>query len=195
VVETRKATTADIAAVSTTLARAFHDDPVMNFLIKNENRLRRFFAAELRHQAIPNGETWTTPDHLGAAIWAPPKKWRTTNRQMIRMLPATAPCLGARIPRGLRVLGVVEKKHPKEPHYYLATLGTHCDHQGKGVGSALIAPVLDRCDREGIPAYLESSKVENVPFYRRHGFEVTEEVQLPGGGPTLWLMWRNPKPA
>ena len=51
---------------------------------------------------------------------------------------------------------------------------------------------LARCDAARLPAYLESSKERNVPFYERHGFRVTGELTIPGGGPTLWLMWRNP---
>ncbi len=62
--------------------------------------------------------------------------------------------------------------HPHEPHWYLATLGTAVEQQGKGVGGALLRPVLEHCDAEGLPCYLESSKERNVPFYRRHGFEV-----------------------
>ena len=56
-------------------------------------------------------------------------------------------------------------------------------------------PVLVHCDREGLPCYLESSKERNVPFYRRHGFEVVQEVSLPGDGPSIWTMWREPQGA
>jgi hypothetical protein len=54
-------------------------------------------------------------------------------------------------------------------------------------------PVLDRCDAEGIPAYLESTKERNVGFYESHGFAVTGREQIARGGPQLWLMWRTPK--
>jgi GNAT superfamily N-acetyltransferase len=69
-------------------------------------------------------------------------------------------------------------------------LGTDPRYQGKGIGSALLAPVLEQCDAEGLPAYLESTKERNVPFYARHGFEVTESFRV-GGGPTVWGMWRK----
>ncbi|MDP1821280.1 MAG: GNAT family N-acetyltransferase [Acidimicrobiales bacterium] len=88
---------------------------------------------------------------------------------------------------------MMEKAHRRHPeHYYLSVLGTAPDRQGEGVGSALMAPVVARCDEEGIGAYLESSKEANIPFYRRHGFEVVEELQLPSG-PGLWPMWRDPR--
>ena len=83
--------------------------------------------------------------------------------------------------------------HPTEPHYYLAVLGTEPEFQGRGIGSALLRPVLDICDRDEIPAYLESSKERNIAFYARHGFRVTREVTLPKG-PPVWLMWRDPRP-
>jgi GNAT superfamily N-acetyltransferase len=71
----------------------------------------------------------------------------------------------------------------------LAAIGVRPEQQGKGLGTALLEPGLDHTDRLGLPAYLESSNIRNVPLYERHGFEVTEEVELPSG-PPIWLMWR-----
>jgi ribosomal protein S18 acetylase RimI-like enzyme len=86
----------------------------------------------------------------------------------------------------------IERHHPVLPHYYLSVIGTDPDQQGGGIGSALLAPVLSRCDSEGVAAYLESSKESNVGFYARHGFTVTDKVELPDG-PPLWFMWREPR--
>jgi len=52
--------------------------------------------------------------------------------------------------------------------------------------------VTDRCDAEGVPAYLESSDPANVPLYERHGFSVAGEVTIVDG-PTIPLMWRDPQ--
>ena len=65
--------------------------------------------------------------------------------------------------------------------------------QGKGLGSALICPMIDRCDAEGMPAYLESSNPQNIPFYARHGFQPTGEIVVGKGAPTVTAMWRDPR--
>lgn len=91
------------------------------------------------------------------------------------------------------VFGAVAKSYlAVEPHYYLFLLGTRPESQGHGLGSSLMAPVLERCDRDRVPAYLEATSERNVPLYLRHGFEVTAEIQIPGG-PKMWPMWRAPK--
>ena len=195
--DARQATAADLDALSTALAHAFHDDPIMEYLYRDpwpqrERKMARFFHLTAARD-LDHGEVWTTPGLEGGAIWSAPDQWRLGPRELLGMLPATVSSFGRRLPRALRTLAAIEKVHPREPHWYLAVLGTHPDHQGRGLGSSVLQPVLARCDEEGVPAYLESSKERNIPFYRRHGFQVTGEVTLPNG-PTVWPMWREPRP-
>lgn len=194
--EARKATAADVEAIAAALARAFEDDPLIDFMIPERrriDRLTRMFAVDIRTVHLRHDEVWTTADLRGAALWSPPDKWRRSPREIARTAPTMLPVLGTRLVRAFATLNAIERNHPPGPHYYLGGLGTDPAYQGNGLGSAVLVPVLERCDREGLGAYLESSKEKNVPFYSRHGFEVTRELALPGGGPSLWLMWREPR--
>jgi ribosomal protein S18 acetylase RimI-like enzyme len=198
VTDVRQVTAADIPRVSQALGKAFWDDPVMRFLIpadKPDSRLTSLMRWEAK-SSLEHGTAWMTADGTSAALWKPPGKWKTTIGELIVQLPTVIGFLRGRTITGLSVLGAVEKKHPNDPpHWYLAVLGTEPDGQGKGNGSAVLQPVLERCDRDGECAYLESSKETNIPFYERHGFTVTEEVKLGKKGPSVWGMWRDPQPA
>ncbi len=195
----RLATAADIDGMAGALALAFEDDPLMRWLFGSEpprpvRFATPFFAREgARH--LRHGHVYTIDGTPGAAYWEPPGHWKTQVRDVLRLAPLMVRGMGGRTMSALRGLGRMETIHGQQPpeHYYLAVLGTRPDRQGAGLGSALLAPVLERCDSEGIGAYLESSKEANIPFYRRHGFEVVGEVQFPSG-PTVFPMWRDPRP-
>lgn len=194
-VAVRPAEESDLDAIAWALTRAFADDPLMGHILRNKHRdpgTQQFFVHEAK-RALDKGAVYTTAGAgmWGGAIWSAPDEWRITGLELLREWPLLFAFRTA-VPRALSVLNRMQKVHPDEPHWYLEILGTEPAHQGKGVGSALLAPVLERCDSEGVPAYLESSKEVNIPFYRRHGFNVTGEVVVPNG-PTLWPMWRDPR--
>jgi len=90
-----------------------------------------------------------------AALWAPADAWAAPASELVRGLPFLT---WRRAPLVLYGLGNVERAHPHEPHYYLSVLGVDPGSQGRGVGSALLAPGLGLCDREGVPAYLETGR-------------------------------------
>ena len=177
------------------LARAFDDDPVTAWFYPRERTrgryLERFFAWQLG-RLVPQGQVQTTGDLAGAALWALPDQWRETTVESLRLLAGVGLALLPRLPLALAGIAQVEKHHPRERHMYLAVLGTEPHRQGEGIGSACLAPGLELCDTEGIPAYLESSKEANIAFYGRFGFRVTDQLKLPRGGPPVWLMWRDP---
>lgn len=197
---TRLATAQDRDQLAAVLAQAFADDPVVRWVYgppaagargeRQRRRERRFFTWTLDRLG-GHDVTWTTEAAEGAAIWALPGRWRESPRELLSLCAITAPAVGLRGVRVLRGLGQVEARHPAEPHLYLAVLGVDPARQGAGLGSTLLAPGLALCDRDGIPAYLETATERNVDFYARHGFRVTDELRLPSG-PRVWCLWREP---
>jgi ribosomal protein S18 acetylase RimI-like enzyme len=196
----RPARKADVRDLSRTLARAFYDDPVMVWLLPNEKartaQLNRLFATMTRHHHLARGGVEVACDGPGvgaAALWDPPDQWQETHRGQLAMTPTFLRVFGLRSMRGRAVQELMKRVHPEEPHWYLAVIGSDPTVRGQGFGQLLMRSRLDRCDAEYCPAYLESSKPENVPYYQRFGFAVTREIELPDGGPTLWAMWRTPR--
>ena len=65
---------------------------------------------------------------------------------------------------------MLDEHHPPGSYWFLQFLGVVPERQGRGLGSALIAPVLQRCDREGVRTYLDATSAANKRLYERHGF-------------------------
>jgi GNAT superfamily N-acetyltransferase len=139
---------------------------------------------------LPRGRAWATSDLTGAALSLPPGAWRAPLRATL--LEGSA--FGVHLSRAARMGAAMERRHVRVPHYYVRDVGVHPDMQGKGLGSALLRPTLDRCDREGLPAYLEASSERNAALYERLGFQLTGELRL-AGSPPLRLMLRPPHPS
>jgi GNAT superfamily N-acetyltransferase len=194
----RRASLADVPQLADALARAFHDDPGFSHVLPDPGdrtgRLRLFFETELRGIGIPAGLAWTTDDVVGGAVWMPPDAWRVPVTATLRELRPVARAFGRRLPLAFWSRLRMEARHPKRPqHWYLAVMGVVPERQGRGLGGELLRPALESLDADGIPAYLESSSPRSRALYQRNGFEVNAEINLPAGGPPLWLMWRDPE--
>jgi ribosomal protein S18 acetylase RimI-like enzyme len=196
-VAVRRAGAADLPTLSPMLTRAFDDDPVARWACPDDAlrpwMLERFHGARDR-QMLRAGEVWMTAGGESAAVWAAPDRWRSSLGDDLAFAGAMLrPALMRRAPLvGYGLFGVERRHPPTPPHWYLATLGTDPAAQGRGFGGAVLAPVLEECDRDGVAAYLESSNGRNVDYYARFGFRVTEVLRLPRG-PRVWLMWRHPR--
>jgi len=190
----------DHAEVLAVLARAFWPDPLFGFFAKDRlwehQTLARVFAAFLS-DAAPFAQSWVAragDRSVGAAVWLPPSAMpRSKSREAVLQARMARLLLSGRNRRrGLALLSAVDKVHPHEPHWYLALLGTDPLVQGRGAGGRLLEPVLNVADQDGVPAYLETQKPENLAFYAKHGFAVADEVRL-DGSPPVWTMRREPR--
>jgi GNAT superfamily N-acetyltransferase len=188
----RPASVDDVQRLKGVLADAFFDDPVFGWLMPEDDkrlaRLRHYFGLELSRFALPHGHVWTTDDLAGAALNLPPGAWRVP--PLTTLLHGRA--FGIHVPRAARMGATMEWRHARElrgPHYYVRDIGVRPDMQGKGLGSVLMAPTLERYDREGLPGYIEASSERSAALYERLGFQHVKELRV-GGSPPLWLMIR-----
>jgi len=185
----RRATRNDLRRLCVTAMRAFHDDPVMRWLIPDDED---YFVpgGEIFRGAVTgwldHDELWCTDDVAGMAVWIPPGRPEPTTEPdppVEKPPPDRAARFG--------ILGpLMEANTPPEPHWYLQLLATHPDWQRQGIGARLMNVMFERADEAGIPCYLETETVENVAYYRRHGFDVRTEWDIPDGGPHMWGMLR-----
>ncbi|MET9886458.1 GNAT family N-acetyltransferase [Streptomyces sp. NPDC006430] len=189
----KTATIADAPLISRTLARAFDDDPMMRWFFtgdaSREAELGRYFSTIFTRQYVHHSVCECTES--AAAFWVPPEAQAKAvpDAETIQELQNI---LGDRAPLFRDAVEAAAQHTPQEPHWYLAVIGADPAAQGQGHGAALLRSGLAKADAAGLPAYLESSKPSNLPFYEHFGFTVREEVQLPGNGPVLWAMWREP---
>ena len=180
--------------VGRALAAAFEDDPHMRWVFRSDrlSKLQRGYPLFIERFWAPHGEVHFDDPEDGAAVWLRPGEWHTPFGAQLR---ATVPI--ARIARGdlgrlLKASTFIERRHPKQPHWYLPMIGVAPHARGRGLGSSLLQRMLDRCDAEGSPAYLEASSEKNRPLYERHGFVVTDEWRYAPDAPPVWPMWREP---
>ena len=149
----RRATGEDVAPMARTLARAFHDDPVFTWVLRGDERrmtrLERGFELFMRRVWMEQEETYTTASVAGVAVWEKPGQWKTGAGQQLALLPPMLRAFGRHLPRVLRAIAALEARHPRELHYYLPFVGVDPEWQGRGLGSAVLSPVLELCDRDG----------------------------------------------
>jgi ribosomal protein S18 acetylase RimI-like enzyme len=181
---------ADEARAFATIALAFATDPMMRWSFPDPAKFMQIVPAFVRAfggNAIAQNTADVAGDFAAVALWLPPGI-EPDGEAMGKIIEAHMP--PENIEDGSGLVEQMNKFHPKEPHWYLPLIGTDPAHQGKGFGSDLMAHAIWRCEESRMPAYLESSKPSNVPFYERYGFEVMGTIQQ-GSSPVLTPMYRQ----
>ncbi|MDH3753552.1 MAG: GNAT family N-acetyltransferase [Acidimicrobiia bacterium] len=186
-----------VSSIVPTWVAAFADDPFFRWVFPDARargaQLDAWFRRILRHRPA-GSEIWHVAEVAAAALWHPPLE-RAAHADPADFVEWFAEVLGeaALVGERLAVFGRLVEPRPVEPHWYLPSVGVRPEQQGRGLGEAVLRPVLDRCDAEGHVAYLESSNRRNVPFYARLGFESIGEIVLPDDTDAVTLMRRQPR--
>ena len=186
------ATPAEVEPAVEVLVRAFRTDPSLRWCYPDDLQYHTHFPHFVRAfagKAYEHGTAYCAEGYAGAALWLPPGVHPDDDALTAVLERSVRP---EDKPTVFAVFEQMETYHPGEPHWYLPLIGVDPVHQRKGYGSALLEPVLTICDRERMPAYLESSNPANVPFYEAHGFAVLGTVRVEGSPPVLPMV-RKPR--
>lgn len=175
------------------IAEAFSEDPVNLWIFGNREAMPPVFSTLARSLYLPRGFCHLKGDD-GATMWS--HSSANLDLPLLPTLGLVAALMGkgakGAVKRALGAGEAMKREHPTEPHLYLFAIGTRKAARGKGLGKALLAPVLAAADRDGLPCYLENSNPANTGFYRAHGFAHMKLFEPGPGGPPLEAMWRAP---
>ena len=195
----RVATAVDLDAVVDTLVES-HVDYVWEAwalpFADRRDRMIELFSTDLRVIGHPHGQIWTTANSTSVAVWLPAgadDRLGDSDRDVLAEVKRVA--FGDREVIVDEVATVIAASSPAPVDWRLATMGTRLAHRRRGLGAAVLEPMLEQLDRRAETARLETSDVNNVRFYARFGFYVTAELDdLPHHAPTTWIMDRPPQP-
>lgn len=181
---------ADLEQAADTIAVAFGSDPTWSWAFPDPAMRKRWWLFCIKN-ALRYPWTFKTEGFEAVSVWIPPSGAEFSPEDERRIPDVLAELVGDRTDAVAELLRRFEVSHPRtEPHYYLSLLGTHVAHRGLGLGMALLRENLARIDREGMPAYLESSNPANDHRYEAAGFVPVVTFNAPGGGPRVAGMWR-----
>lgn len=190
-----------ITQASEVLVHAFQSDPIFGYFYPNEQQPRldslQWFSKTLLHYSQPYSHIYTTPEPLrGIAAWHPPGQPPVNFRLLLRESSGFAAGLELiKFWEFLSLLFKLEDYRKRDMpclHWYLCMLGVIPRFQSQGIGSALLQPILQQADAEGLPCYLEVATRRAIRFYRHHGFEILAMIRFSDNAPCLWTMKREP---
>ena len=190
----------DAKAAVELAARAFHDDPLFVHLHPDPSTRQREFATEhaayLKRIYLPVGlaeGAYVDRELVGMALWLPPNAQSGLWWREWLCLPTLLRTVGLKRTRFMmREYGAFDHAWPSDKRFhYLGLIAVAPDAQGMGVGSALLQAGMERAEQDGVGVYLETGTEANLAFYRKHGFDILQEIHLPTA-PMHWAMWRPP---
>jgi GNAT superfamily N-acetyltransferase len=134
---------------------------------------------------------WRTDDFGAVALWFPPGV-EPDGDAIAKVLTETVEL--DKQDETNRAIDQMQRAHPTFDHWYLPWLGVDPSAQGQGLGARLLRHCLTVVDEAKMPAYLETPNPRTIPFYERHGFEVSGTTDS-GQCPPITFMLRRAQSA
>jgi ribosomal protein S18 acetylase RimI-like enzyme len=164
------------------LTKSFESNQSVNYIAKqDEKRLKRIsalmnYSFEVCHSS---GDVFLSDDKKACALVLYPDKKKTTFKSILLDVKLILSCIGIEnIKKALSRESKIKQLQPKELMYYLWFIGVNPEYQNEGIGSVLLSEIIEDSENKKRPIYLETSTLKNLPWYKKFGFEIYNELDL-----------------
>lgn len=169
---------------STVFARAFFSDPLYEWFFPSEKTRVEKITALYRFILSTNlSRTLVVSDALeGIAIWEEPNDHGMDTIASLRRGPELASSVGVsallRMVRFSLATLPLRRRWMRSDGFFLSVMVVDPRCQGKGIGKAMLATLLEEAERARRPVYLETQNPRNVSLYEHFGFTVVHKSTL-----------------
>ncbi len=171
------------------LSQAFETNQSVNYIVKQDKKRQSRIRALMDYSfelCSMFGEVIVCEDKKACALILYPQKKRTTLKSIWLDLKLIFTVIGFwNIKKALTRESLINKLKPKKEMVYLWFVGVAPDQQHKGLGSQMLEEILVDAKRKNLPVYLETSTLTNLPWYKRFGFQIYDQLDL---GYTLFFL-------
>lgn len=164
------------------LTKSFDTNQSVNYIVKqDDNRIERVralmdYSFEVCYLF---GEVYLSNDKKACALILYPDKKKTTLNSIWLDAKLILSCVGLEnIKKAMARESKIKQLQPKEPMYYIWFIGVDPAYQSSGIGSELLNEVIQDSSLKKRPIYLETSTLKNLPWYKKFGFDIYNELDL-----------------
>lgn len=164
------------------LTKSFDTNQSVNYIVKQDKKRKRRISELMKYSfevCYLFGDVFLSNDKKACALVLYPDKKKTTLKSILLDIKLILSCIGIEnIKKALARESKIKQLQPKELMYYLWFIGVDTEHQNEGIGSILLDEILNDSKNKQRPIYLETSTLKNLPWYKKFGFQVYNELEL-----------------
>jgi len=164
------------------LTKSFDTNQSVNYIVKqDQKRVKRIsallnYSFEVCHMF---GDVFLSDDRKACALILYPDKKKTTLKSILLDIKLIFSCIGVEnIKKALSRESKIKQLQPKELMYYLWFVGVDPEYQNEGIGSILLYEIIKDSKHKQRPIFLETSTLKNLPWYKKYGFQIYNELEL-----------------
>ncbi len=164
------------------LSKSFDTNQSVNYIVKQDSKRFQRVRALMDYSfevCYLFGDVFLSDDKKACALVTYPDKKKTTLKSMLLDAKLIISCVGVgNIKKTLHREAMIKKLQPNEPMYYLWFIGVEPKYQNEGIGGSLLEDIIKDSNQKKRDIFLETSTLENIPFYKKFGFQVYNELEL-----------------